>query len=121
MSKDWSYGLFDCCGDRKSCTAVFCCGLLCHACDAVGLCDLCECCCDCCGDCFDTSCVPAEIYQKGELGSANIGILAFCFMPCLYPCIFTGRLRAKKGIKMYICIIIIYTIYTIYNIINNRY
>ena len=71
MSKDWSNGLFSCCGDFGSCIYVYCC----------------------------PACAAGEIYEKGELGSCIVGCLLFSCIGMLYPCIFTGPLRAKKGIE----------------------
>ena len=70
MSKDWSNGLFDCFGDCGSCIYVY----------------------------FCPACAAGEIYEKGELGSCIVGCLLFYCIGILYPCIFTGPLRAKKGI-----------------------
>ena len=71
MSKDWSNGLFDCFGDFGSCIMVWCC----------------------------PACAAGEIYEKGELGSCCAGCCLFYFVGILYPFIFTGPLRAKRGIE----------------------
>ena len=75
MSKGWSNGLCDCFGDCGSCIYA--------------------CCCPCCA--------AGEIYEKGELGSCCAGCLLFYCIGCLYPCIFTGPLRNKKGIDGSCC------------------
>ena len=71
MSDEWSAGLFSCFGDCGACIYVYCC----------------------------PACAAGEIYRDGDLGGCFVGFLLFCLLHGCYPCIFTGPLRQKRGIK----------------------
>ena len=68
-TNDWSNGLFSCFEDPMTCIFVYCC----------------------------PSCAAGQIYEKAELGSCIVGCLLFYCLGCLYPCMFTAKIREKKG------------------------